>query len=115
MEYSPVSQIRSEPVSGEAVSMRWFCQEGMDISFCPELAAEETGGKEDGGFVVVHRLPLPLAESAEWTSTNSPTHKQCTLVSVAFRFNLLLFGLPGNPYMIAQLTELVSDIWSRRS
>ena len=23
--YSPVSQMRREPVSGEAVSMRWFC------------------------------------------------------------------------------------------
>ena len=42
------------------------------------------------------------------------THKVCTLVSVAFRFNLLLPTFPGNPYMMAQLTELV-DLMSAGS
>ena len=38
------------------------------------------------------------------------THRLCTLVSVAFRFNRREFGFPGSPYMIAKLIELLSEI-----
>lgn len=43
------------------------------------------------------------------------TQRQCMRVSVALRFNRTLLGSPGRPYMMAQLTLLVSLIWRRRS
>lgn len=47
--------------------------------------------------------------------TTIHTHKQCTLVSVAFRFNRRLFAFPGKPYITDQLTELDAENCSRRS
>ena len=38
-----------------------------------------------------------------------PTHRLCTLVSIAIRFGLIEFGFPGNPYGIAKLTLLLSE------
>ena len=35
------------------------------------------------------------------------THKQCTLVSVAFLLSLLLFGSPGSPYTVIHAYQLV--------
>ncbi len=38
------------------------------------------------------------------------TQRLCTLVSVAFLLSRFEFGFPGNPYMIAKLMELDSEI-----
>ncbi|GKT41745.1 uncharacterized protein ColSpa_01926 [Colletotrichum spaethianum] len=47
------------------------------------------------------KLPVPaLPVSTTWF------HRQCTLVSVAFRFSRPEFGSPGSPYITAQLTLL---------
>ena len=46
----------------------------------------------------------------DWLELDRHTHKLCTLVSVAFRFNRLEFGFPGSPYIMAKLIELLFEI-----
>ncbi len=58
---------------------------------------------------------LETIENEETINKEILTHRLCTLVSVALRFSRREFGLPGSPYIMAKLIELLSEIWSRRS